>query len=141
MELRLKKRCDGLFEATDNETVKHIDKIDVGHVINYIHIKKKNRNHKNLQRWQLFCKDSFTIQKTYDSLQVWKKILCIAAGHTDTVVSKNGHVQYLPNRMSYEECRDEELFKNLFKKAVSWFLKNHNKGMSDEKFLQMMRYQ
>ncbi len=138
MELRLKKRRDGNFEPFDFETRRNLEIIEEGQVITYIHVKK--RNHKNLQHWQVFCKESFAVQKKYDTLEVWKKILCIACGHTDVVTDKNGFVQYLPNRMDYKECDSDELFKKLFKKSVNWFLKNHCGSMSDERFLVMLEF-
>ena len=130
MELRLCKRSDGLYEAYDNESLEIVIRMPTGQVLPVPYSAK--RNYANLQRWHVFCKHSFEMQDSYDNLRVWKKILCIAAGHCDTVIDSNGNTQYLPSRVSYEECDDEGLFRDIFYKAVGWFLDKHGKGMTDK---------
>ena len=139
MELKLCKRADGLLEAYDDESLEQLSRITAGEVISFPYSAK--RNYVNLQRWHVFCKHSFDMQDTYDNIRVWKKILCIAAGHCDMVIDKNGNTQFLPNRVSYEECDDEELFRDIFTKAVGWFLDNHGHGMSDIEFVEILDYE
>lgn len=137
MELRLCKRTDGLFEAYDDETAKQ--KIPVGEVISLPYSAK--RNYKNLQCWHVFCKHTFDMQDTYDNLRVWKKILCIAAGHCDMVIDKKGNTQFLPSSISYKECDDEHVFIEIFARAINWFLDTHSNGMTDREFMRILDYE
>jgi len=139
MDLRLCKRSDGLYEAWDDESVALNAQVPTGTVLAAPF--RKLRNLKNLQRWQVFCKQSFERQNDYDNFRVWKKILCIAAGHCDMVIDKNGNTQFLPNRVSYEECDDEALFRDIFKKAVGWFLDKYTDKMTDDEYIRMLKYE
>lgn len=139
MDIRLCKRSDGLLEAHDDEALEALSRIQSGSVITLPYNAK--RNYKNLQRWHVFCKHSFDMQDSYDNIRIWKKILCIAAGHCDMIIDKNGNTQYLPNRVSYEECDDEGTFRDIFHKAVGWFLDKHGKGMKKDEFISILNYE
>ena len=139
MDLRLCKRSDGLYEAWDDETLAICSGIPVGTVLSLPYSPK--RNYKNLQRWHVFCKHSFNMQDSYDNLRVWKKILCIASGHCDIVIGTDGETHFLPNRVSYDECDDEYLFRDIFHKSVGWFLRKYGNGMTNDEFMRILDYE
>lgn len=139
MELSLCKRTDCLLEAADDETLRLLQRMPPGKRVILSYVEK--RNYKNLQRWQMFVKHSFDMQDSYDTLRIWKGVLCIAAGHCDTVIDKNGNVQYFPQRVSYKECDNEDKFRQIFADAVAWFLRKHSKGMTDAEFMRVLDYE
>lgn len=139
MQLRLAKRCDGLLEAWDDESMEALKKVAPAEymVVEY----KIKRNLKNHKRWFAFVNHTFEMQDSYDDKETWRGCLQIAGGHCKTVVDKKGNTHIWPMSIAWSVFDDEDEFKSMFKRALRWFLMNYGKGMSEKELLRIIDFE
>jgi len=91
---------------------------------------RKNRNVKNHRRFFAFIKMSFDMQDTYETIDIWRRVLQMKAGHFDEVVTEKGKLLYLPKSIAWDEL-DEIEFRPLFTEIVNAFIRDFGHNLND----------
>lgn len=138
-DLYLAVRSDRtLLEPVDDESLAAIRGMKPGDLIKMPY--KKARNPQNHRRWFAFVNTSFDMQDQYEDKEIWRKVLQMLAGHFDTVIDQKGATHYWPRSISFKELDDEQVFKDLFARAVRAFLSRYGGGMSEEDFMRALDF-
>lgn len=139
MELRLAKRCDGLLEAWDDDTMEALKTIQPGRymVVEY----KPRRKLDNHKRWFAYVSHTFSMQDRYDDKEVWRGILQIYGGHCKTVVSSTGDVHIWPESIAWSVFNDEQKFIKMFKRSIKMYLSQFGNGMTEDELLRIIDFE
>jgi len=121
------KSHDGLRPASD-EAVRVLARYRAGDEVLLEH--KRGRSAGNHRRFFAFVSTTFDWQDVYDEIDIWRKVLEIAAGHFDAVIDKHGETHYWPRSIAWDEL-DEDEFRALFSKVVNAYLGRFGAGLND----------
>jgi hypothetical protein len=100
---------------------------------------KKNRNAKNHRRFFAFVKATFDMQDHYDSIENWRKILQMRAGHYDPVVTEKGGTVYMPRSINWDEL-DETEFRPLFNDVINAFTSVYGERLTENQWNQVLGF-
>ncbi len=91
---------------------------------------RKNRNVKNHRRFFAFINMSFDMQDQYETMDIWRRVLQMKAGHFDEVITEKGKLLYLPKSIAWDEL-DEIEFRPLFTEIVNAFIRDFGHNLND----------
>ena len=97
---------------------------------------KKKRSAANHKRYFKFIGIAFDMQDSYDSKEIFRKVIQLEAGHFDTAVTEGGKSVYLARSIKWDEL-DEVEFKKLFNEVVNAFIKVYAHKLSDHQINQI----
>ncbi len=92
---------------------------------------KRGRNAKNHRRFFKFVEMTFDWQDTYDNIEIWRKVLEMAAGHFDTVLDRKGNAHFWPKSIAWDELDDESEFRDLFGRVVNAFIARYGERLNE----------
>lgn len=115
--------------ATSDEAQKILAQYQPGDDVLVEH--KRGRNARNHRRFFAFVSMTFDWQDDYQDIEVWRKVLEIAAGHFDVVIDKHGNTHYWPKSIAWDELDDETEFRELFGRVVNAYLARYGSKLSD----------
>jgi len=150
----------------DEESQKLFDAVGFGELVMVEHV--KTRDYNQHKRFFAFRNRSFEMQDFFDNDEVWRKQLHIMAGHFDTVIvpkpkwylsclkrftkllgasdpavammESQPFTVLIAKSIAYD-AMDEIEFEDFFSKAVHGFLDNYGNGISEEDFMDILKFE
>jgi hypothetical protein len=111
MSLYLVKTKTGYFIPFDDSDREAAKAIGAGEVVSA----KASRNYMFLKKAMALMKVGHENQREdkpqYESFNIYRKVLTIRAGFYDEVLTKEGHTNYLPHSLSFDEMSAENFNK------------------------------
>lgn len=139
MKALFKKTPTGLIPQ-DEEGMKLFNAIQNNAVVEF----NKNRNYDNHKRFFAFIDFAFDCQEFYEDKEIFRKAIQMLGGHYDEMIiggrkDEESTVHYIPKSISFAEMPELE-FQTLFKRCVTQFLSRYGTGMTEEEFMQCIRF-
>lgn len=121
------KSGDGLRPAS-TEAMRVLAQYQAGDEVMIEH--KRGRSAGNHRRFFSFVQMTFDWQEQYGDVEIWRKVLEMAAGHFETVIDSKGKTYLWPKSIAWDEL-DEDAFRDLFGRVVNVYLARYGERLSD----------
>ena len=133
-------KVDGILLGADEESAEKLADLGLDTLVKCSC--NKNRNYENHKRFFAFVKTAFDMQTHFESFDIFRKWLIMGAGYYDTAVTPKGVTIFLPKSIAFEKL-DEEEFKQLFKKAIDYYLSQLTSArtVSNEEFMRILDFE
>ena len=136
MECYLRKGYGDLI-AADEEADEVLQGIQPGEIVKAKI--SRPRNPGNHRRYFEFIRQTFDMQEKYSSIEQFRKVLQIKAGHYEAVIAPNGKMLYWPRSIAWDKLEEPE-FKELFSNVIDAFIELFGQGLDEDEFRQTIGF-
>ena len=133
-------KIDGVLVGADEESSGKLADLGLDTLVKCS--TSKHRNYQNHKRFFAFVKTAYDMQTFFDDFDIFRKWLIMGAGYFKSSVTPKGVTIFIPESIAFEKL-DEEEFKQLFKKALNYYLKElcNHRVVKDEEFMRILDFE
>jgi len=133
-------KIDGVLVGADEESVEKLADLGIDTLVKCS--TSKHRNYQNHKRFFAFVKTAYEMQTFFDNFDVFRKWLIMGAGYFQSAVTPKGVTIFIPQSIAFEKLEEEE-FKQLFKKALDYYLKElcKHRTVTDDEFMRILDFE
>lgn len=97
------------------------------------------RNYENHKRFFAFVNTTFDMQEHFTEILNYRKWLTMKCGYYTTIVTPKNDTIFIADSINFDSM-DEDEFQKLFSSAIDVFIRELGKGISEDEFMDVLRF-
>jgi len=131
------KKIHGVLAPADDEAEEVISKLKRGECIRVKYTKP--RNYEFHKKYFAMIQAMFDCQDFYTNQNIFRKVLEMAAGHFDQILTTKGTTIFLPKSISFADL-DQEEFEKIYQSVITAFVERFGGSITKDELMRVVDF-